>query len=43
MTDHTTSEFEGFNKFNEKNRVIKINQNRVIMLDETGHESIEKN
>ena len=42
MADHKTSEFEGFNKSNAKDRIIKINQNRVIMLEESVHELIEK-
>ena len=42
MAYHLTSEFEGFNKSNEKDLVTKTNQKRVIMLEETVHELIEK-
>ena len=42
MADHpTTTEFEGFNKSNEKNLDIKTKQRRLLMLEETVHESIE--
>ena len=42
MADHATSKFHGFNKSNEKDQAIKTNQRRVIMIQETVHEFIEK-
>ena len=42
MANHTTSKFEGSNKSNKKDLVTKTNQRRLIMLDKTVHELIEK-
>ena len=42
MADHTVSEYVGFKKSNVKDLADKTNQRRVLMLEETVHELIEK-